>query len=342
MSFVHPLLLLTLAFIPIVAVLYVLSERRRARYAVRFTNVDVLATVVSERPWRRYVPTALFLAALAALCVGVARPQARTLVATDRAMVILVLDQSGSMFAKDVKPTRLAAAQQAVRTFLEHAPGRIRVGLIVFAGEPQVATPPTTDHDLVRTSVDALGTFPESPGTAIGDALAAATQLARQSLSDGSASPESTRGTGGQNGSSGQGVPARPLVTVLFLSDGSQTRGILQPLEGAARASAARIPVYTIALGTPEGTITRDFGGYQRTIPVPPDPQTLSAIAEETGGKFYDARSAEALQSAYARLGSTLGRVPGHTEITYAFLAGAAALLVAAGLLAAFWSPRLP
>jgi Ca-activated chloride channel family protein len=129
---------------------------------------------------------------------------------------------------------------------------------------------------------------------------------------------------------------------VLFLSDGSQTRGVLQPLEGAARAKAARIPVYTIALGTPEGTITRYFGGFQRTIPVPPDPETLSAIAEETGGKFFDARSAQAVRSAYAHLGSTLGRVPGHREITFAFLAAAAALLVGALGLAALWSPRLP
>ena len=194
MSFGHPLLLLTLLVIPAAVTAYVVIERRRARYAVRFTNVDVLATVVSGRSWRRHVPTALFLAALAALCVGVARPQARTLVPTDRAMVILVLDQSGSMFADDVKPTRLAAAQAAVRTFLEKAPKRIRVGLIVFAGEAQVATPPTTDHELVRASADALGTFPESPGTAIGDALAAAAKLAQQSLADAaSASPESQR-----------------------------------------------------------------------------------------------------------------------------------------------------
>jgi len=343
MTFVHPLLLLSLLLVPIAAAVFAVLEARRARYSVRFTNVDVLATVVSERQWRRYIPTALFLAALTALCIGVARPQAKTMVATDRAMVILVLDQSGSMFADDVKPTRLGAAQAAVRSFLERAPDRIRVGLIVFAGEPQVATPPTTDHDLVRSSVDALGTFPASPGTAIGDALAAATQLARQSLADGSGrAPESTNGTGGQSGSTGSEAPERPLATVLFLSDGSQTRGVLQPLEGAARASAAKIPVYTIALGTPDGTITRDFGGFQRTIPVPPDPQTLSAIAEQTGGKFYDARSAEALDSAYSHLGSTLGRVPGHTEVTYIFLAAAAALLAGAGVLAVLFAPRLP
>ena len=353
MSFLHPYLLLSLAIVPAASAFYVYIRHRRARYAVRFTNVDVLAAVATGpvSTWRRHVPTALFLAALSALCIGVARPQAKTLVATDKATVILVLDQSGSMFARDVRPTRLAAAQQAVRTFLDKAPKRIRVGLIVFAGEAQVATPPTTDHDLVREAVDQLGQFPEAPGTAIGDALAAATQLAQQALADtpaeGSASgatttPDPAGGTG-TTGAAGTGAaPKRPPVSVLFLSDGSQTRGVLQPLEGAARAKAAHLPVFTVALGTPEGTITRYFGGFQRTIPVPPDPTTLAAIAEETGGKFYPARSAEAVRSAYAQLGSTLGRTPGKKEVTYAFLAVAAALLTAAGVLSALWSPRLP
>ena len=343
MSFVHPFLLLTLLAVPGVIVAHAWLQRRRARYAVRFTNIDVLASVAGGRSWRHLIPLALFVAALAALCIGVARPQARTLVPTDKATVILVLDQSGSMFAQDIRPTRLGAAQAAVRTFLDKAPKRIRVGLVVFAGEAQVATPPTTDHELVRASVDALGTFPESPGTAIGDAIAAAVQVGQEALADGSASsPEGTTSTSPSTPGSGAATTAPPPVSVLFLSDGSQTRGVLQPLEGAARAKTARIPVYTIALGTPDGTITRFFGGFQRTIPVPPDPQTLSAIAEETGGKFFDARSAEAVRSAYAHLGTTLGRVPGHTEVTYAFLAVASALLVAAGVLAALWGPRLP
>src|SRR5262245_57847185 len=102
MSFAQPFLLLTLLALPAVLVAYRLLERRRARYAVRFTNVDVLASVGGGLPWRRFVPIALFLAALASLCVGVARPQAKTLVATEKATVILVLDQSGSMFASDV------------------------------------------------------------------------------------------------------------------------------------------------------------------------------------------------------------------------------------------------
>ena len=143
----------------------------------------------------------------------------------------------------------------------------------------------------------------------------------------------------------------RPPVSILFLSDGAQTRGVLSPLEGAAQARAAGIPVYTVALGTPNGTLTFDFGGFggqfpgpggPRTIPVPPDPATLRAIARTTGGQFFEARSAKSLQSAYANLGSRLGREPGSHEVTRDFVLAAAGFLLAAGLLGALWAPRLP
>jgi Ca-activated chloride channel family protein len=303
------------------------------RYAVSFTNVDVLAGVVRGRAWRRYVPPILFLLALTALAVGLARPRVATQVATNRSTVILVVDSSRSMEAQDVRPTRLGAARAAMRTFLEHAPSKLRVGIVVFAGDAQVAAPPTTDRDLLRSSIDAIGDFPGFGGTAIGDALAAAVELAIESTgSNAVRSLAAERPTGGTQGP----------VSILFLSDGHQTRGNLQPLEGAARAKAAGVPVYTIALGTPNGVLKRTFGPFQRSVPVPPDPDTLRAIAQRTGGRFFNATSAEALQSAYAKLGSSLGRVPGRSEVTYAFVAGAAALLVAAGLLSAFWSPRLP
>ena len=333
MSFDRPLLLLALLAVPAAIGLYVLAQRRRMRYALTFTNLELLAAVAAGRPWRRYVPPALFLLALTALCIAVARPHRTTMVASERATVILVVDVSGSMQAADVKPTRLAAAQAAVRTFLDRVPKRLRVGLIAFAGEPQVAAPPTSDHDLVRTSLDDLGFFPGYGGTAIGDALAAAVQLGVQSTSGAQTIAETTPKT-------------RDLVSILFLSDGHQTRGALQPLEGAQRAKDAGIRVYTVALGTPHGTLTRDFGGPfgggPRTIRVPPDPATLRAVAETTRGQFFNARSAEAVQSAYSKLGSSLGRVSGRTEITYAFLGAAALLLVAAGVLSALWSPRLP
>jgi Ca-activated chloride channel family protein len=334
MSFGHPLLLVALLAIPLAIALYRAAERRRMRYAIRFTNLDVLATVLPRRAWRRYVPPVLFLLALASLCVGLARPRVSTLVAKERATVILVIDVSGSMRSRDVKPTRLVAAQNAVRTFLDHAPRGLRVGLIAFAGEPQVASPPTTDRALLRQSLDDIGTFGAFGGTALGDALAAAVALGRQSVGGTPAS--------GSLASVTTAAPAKGLVSILFLSDGKQTRGMLEPSEGAQRAKDAGIPVYTVALGTPGGTVTGDFQGMERTIPVPPDPATLRQIAQTTGGKFFAAQSAESVRSAYASLGSKLGRTPGRTEVTYAFLAAAAGLLLAAGVLSAAWAARLP
>jgi Ca-activated chloride channel family protein len=248
------------------------------------------------------------------------------------------------MEAKDVKPSRLGAATAAVRTFLDRVPERLQVGLIAFAGEPALATPPTTDHRLVREALETIQWFPSFGGTAIGDALAEAVRVGQQAVigdSDNLASATSSPAR----------VQARGLVSILFLSDGAQTRGVLEPLQGAERARAAGIPVYTVALGTPGGTLQFGYGrggsspfggGFNRRVPVPPDPDTLRAIADRTGGEFFVARDAKSLQSAYAKLGSRMGRKPGRTEITYGFLAGAAGLLLVAGLLSARWSPRLP
>jgi Ca-activated chloride channel family protein len=337
MSFDRPLLLLTLLVVPLAVGLYLLAERRRMRYAVTYTNLDVLASVAGGRSLRRYVPPVLFLLVAAVLCLALARPQRSTLVASDQATVILVVDVSGSMHARDVKPTRLGAAQAAIRTFLERVPKRLRVALIAFSSEPEVAAPPSTDRDVVRASLDELDFLQGYGGTAIGDALAAAVELGKQAV----------RGQTGPQTIAYTAVKRNNLVSILFLSDGKQTRGVLQPLEGAQRAKAAGIPVYTVALGTPNGVLYPFAGGFgggavPRRIPVPPDPATLNAIAKVTGGKFFNARSADAVQSAYKELGSKLGRVPGHREVTNELLALAALVLVAAGVLSALWSPRLP
>jgi len=358
MTFDRPWLLLTLLIVPLAIGLYVLAERRRMRYAIRFTNLEVLAGVLGRRRlWKQYVPLAFFLLALTALCVGVARPNHTTMIPRDRATVILVVDVSRSMEARDVKPTRLAAATAAVRTFLDKVPKRLRVGLIAFAGDPAVAAPPTTDHGLVREALDTIQWFPGFGGTAIGDALAAAVELGQQSVADNENGNLASATTAAP-------TPTRGLVSILFLSDGAQTRGTLEPLQGADRAKEAGIPVYTVALGTPNGTLNfrfgqgggggggggggfgggvpPPFGSGGRRVPVPPDPETLREIANRTGGEFFAARNAKTLQTAYAKLGSQLGRKPGRSEITYGFLAAAAGLLLLAGLLSALWSPRLP
>jgi Ca-activated chloride channel homolog len=343
-TFESPWLLLSLLLVPLAVVLYVLAERRRMRYAVRFTNVDVLAGVVGERIWRRFIPLALFLLALASLCVAMARPQHTTLVPKDRATVILVVDVSRSMESTDVKPSRIGAATAAVRLFLDKVPSRLQVGLIAFAGDPAVAAPPTTDHGLVRQALDTLEWYPSFGGTAIGDALAEAVRLGQEAVGVGNGNLASVTTAAKQS--------THGLVSILFLSDGAQTRGALLPLQGADKAKAAGIPVYTVALGTPNGTLQFGGGqapqgfpgglGFSRRVPVPPDPATLRAIANHTGGQFFEARSSKSLRAAYSSLGSRLGRKPGTSEITFAFLVAAAGLLIGAGILSAAWSPRLP
>jgi Ca-activated chloride channel family protein len=278
------------------------------------------------------------------------------MVASDNATVILVLDVSGSMQAQDVKPTRLVAAQKALHVFLGKVPPRLKIGLILFAGEAEVSTPPTTDHALVSEAIDQTDFFRGFGGTAIGDAIALAVQVGLRSV-----------GVQGESVSALQ--PARSLaayrptaakprrsastlVSILFLSDGHQTRGILRPLQGAAKARAAGIPVYTVSLGTTGNTTLRGFpGGFPGVggggfgfgrRGLSPDPKTLKAIADDTGGKFYRAKSAGAAEDAYRSLGSKLGRKPGHTEVTDLFLAGGAFFLMLAGVLSSIWSPRLP
>ena len=354
MSFQSPWFLLSLVLLALAVGLWLLAERRRMRYAVRFTNMDVLATVVSEWSWLRLVPPALFAVALAVLLVGLARPQVERMVLTERATVVLVVDTSRSMQARDVEPTRLGAAQESVRTFLDTAPDKLRVGLVVFAGEAQVATPATRDHDLVRTAVDEMDTFLIYGGTAIGDALQAAVDMGERAVETDPAEEEEIAlpELGGTRSFAQAATCQEPApVSILFLSDGAQTRGFLQPLEGAALARDACFPVFTVALGTPSGTIARGaFGGGpfdpssgdSQRIPVPPDPETLRQIAAMTGGEFSEARTADALEKAYENLGSRLGREPSQTEVTFLFVALAAGLLVAAGALATLLSPRLP
>jgi Ca-activated chloride channel homolog len=357
-TFDHPLLLLTLLLIPAAVVAHRLITRRRMEYAVRYTNVDVLASVIATgRPWRRWLMAGVFLLALATLCAALSRPHVHRLVVNDNATVVLVLDVSGSMEAQDVKPTRLAAAQRALHAFLAKVPARLKVGLVLFAGEAQVATPPTTDHALVAQAVDDANYFRGFGGTAIGDAIATAVRVGLRSAGL-NGSSVTTMSSSQQLAAYVTASPraASTLVSILFLSDGHQTRGILTPREGADKARAAGIPVYTVALGTTGNTTMRGFpGGFQGgpgaigpggggfgPRGLSPDPTTLRAIADRTGGKFFRARSAGSVEQAYSALGSTLGRKPGSVEVTDWFLIGAAILLVLAGVLSALWSPRLP
>ena len=327
MSFDRPLALLALALLPAIVVGFVLMRRRRTRYAVRFTNLEVLRSITPRLSSRREAAVGgLLLAVLALLCVALARPHVNRVSPVENATVVLVVDTSRSMLAGDITPSRLEAAKAAARTFLDRVPDRLRVGLVKFAGEPTVAAVPTHDRALLHDSVDAINPFQSGGGgTAIGDALARSVELARESF----------RERGGTEAPSTGTVSG---VTILFLSDGRQFRGILPPEAGAALAKRAGIPVYTVALGTDDPSEQAGVFGFAQT----PDRETLRAIAKTTGGEYFAARSAGALSAAYDDLGSRLGRAKQRTEVTFLVVAVAALALTGAVLLSRLWAPALP
>jgi Ca-activated chloride channel homolog len=328
LSFDRPLALLSLALLPALLVGFVLVRRRRARYAVRFTNVDVLRGVTPRLSGRReWAVAGLFLAVLGLLCVALARPHVNRVAPVENATVVLVVDTSRSMLADDIAPSRLEAAKAAASAFLDRVPDKLRVGLVTFAGEATVTAVPTHDRLLLHRSVDAIDPFQSGGGgTAIGDALARSVELARDSFREGT-------------DAGAAGAPARVSgVTILFLSDGRQYRGILPPEAGAALAARAGIPVYTVALGTDDPSDQDDVFSFAQT----PDRDTLRAIAETTGGEYFAVRSARALSSAYGDLGSRLGRAEQRTEVTFLVVAAASLALAGAVLLSRLWEPALP
>ena len=277
MSFQSPLALIGLVLVPVLVGLYVLRERRRQSYATRFTTPALLPNLVGATPgWRRHLPLALFLVALAAMIVGVARPHASLSVKREEATVLIAIDSSLSMSSQDVRPSRLAAAKSAAKAFVEGMPKKFRVGVIGFAGRAYVALPPTEDRGLVRS---ALNSLKSGEGTALGDAVALGTRLARaERTSDG----------------------LIPPTAMLVISDGAQMSGRTSPDVAASQARSQHIPVYTIVVGTPDGVVNVPVaGGYQAQLRVPPSPDTLRTVARVTGGQFFTAPDAARLRQIY-------------------------------------------
>ena len=251
MTFQAPLLLGLLAVVPLAAAAYVLFQRRPRKFAVRYTNVDLLATVAG-RSWTRHLPAVLALLALAALLVAVARPE-RTVAAERReATVLLVFDTSGSMLATDVQPSRLAAAQGAGMTFTDAVPDEFRIGVIGFGSSAQQLSEPTTDHARVKATISSLQV---KGATAMGDAIKLAIDSARVPVPD------------------GLGGSRRLPAAIVLLGDGASTRGD-DPIDIVQQNKKYKIPIYTVALGSQNGTLTHTNPntGATTTEPVPARP----------------------------------------------------------------------
>ncbi len=337
MSFDWPIGLLALLLVPLALGAYFLVQQRRTKYAVKFTNLDLLANVVEATPgWRRHLPAALYLLALTALIVALARPQTTVQVPREEATVLLVTDVSGSMNATDIEPTRLAAAQESGRALVDELPEGFQIGLISFSTASRVLVSPTTERETVLA---ALETLESRGGTAMGEAILDALNVAR---------PPEGRGDGtgggepGNNDDQNDDAEDAPVIMVL-ISDGFNTDGTADPLDAAESASDMDVPIFTIALGTDDGIaeVTDNLGNIRR-VRVPPDKETLEAIAETTDARYFEAPSAEELDAVYEDLGSKIGYDEEEREITAWFAAAAAALVAAAGGLSLLWFNRFP
>jgi Ca-activated chloride channel homolog len=317
MSFLHPAVLVALVAIPLLAWWYAGEQRRRAKAASAFAAPALNASVAPRRPrWRRHVPMLAFALALAVLIVAAARPQRTVAVPISTATIMLANDTSGSMAARDVAPSRLAAAQRAANQFVAGVPDSVRVGLLEFNSRVTVLQAPTTDRSLVRS---ALAQLRVTGGTAIGDAIRTALH-----------SVASAAKTGGK----------QPPAAIVLLSDGSSDVGS-DPLTAAQQAAAAHVPIYTVVLGTASGTVTEKRGSGTVTVPVPPDPPQLAAIARISHGQAFTATNAKGLDTVYQHLGAELGHKKVKHEITAGFAGGGLVLLLLGSVASLAWFGRL-
>jgi Ca-activated chloride channel family protein len=313
MSFGAPLWLLALALVPAAVAVSIRARRRAKRYAIRFPAVSTLREAVAPQPsWTRHLPAALALAAIALLAIALARPRVTYRAATNEASLMLVTDHSGSMAATDVQPTRLSAAESAANAFIDQLPRTVRVGAIGFGSSADAVQGPATNHSAARALIDGESA---NGGTDTGDALELALQLL-------------------------QGSNAKhPPAAIVLLSDGAANTGP-NPVTVAQQAAHDRIPIFTVALGTPSGVI-QNPNPFQPSVPVPPDPQLMAQIAQVSGARAFNAQSSDELSSIYTHLGGQLSTVSRKREVTVVFAIAGLVLLLGGAAASVRWSSGL-
>jgi Ca-activated chloride channel family protein len=300
---------------------YLLAQRSRRKAAVRFSSVDLLASVAPRRPgWQRHLPAAAFLLGLVIFVFAFAQPARLVRTPVQRATVVLTLDVSGSMVATDVSPSRLAAAQTAARNFVQALPKGIQVGLVSFSTSANEDVAPTADRATLLAAINGL----QAGG---GTATASAINLSLQAIKSVPAATANKRAPG----------------TIVLMSDGSPTIGengmsaAASVQSETANAKAAGVKINTIAFGTSNGTVT--IGG--EVIPVPADPTAMAQIASGSGGRTFSAQSADQLKSVYNEIGRAVGYNVQHRDISAWFTALALVMLIAAAAGALVWNQRL-
>ncbi len=318
MSFSSPIVLIGLVAVPVLAAWYFGQQRRRRDAAAAFAAPLLTESVSPRRPgWRRHAPMLVFAIAIALLIAAAAKPQRTVAVPVNSAAIMLLNDVSSSMSATDVAPSRLGAAKKAASAFVSGVPGSVQVGLLEFARRPILLQSPTTDHAVTKNAI--AGLRPAGGGTAIGESITTAlhtlTTLPRK------------------NGK-------RPPGAIVLLSDGSSNVGP-GPLAAARQAKADHIPIYTISLGTANGTIRIKKNGQTVSTPVPVSSQELAAIAQASGGRTYTAADSSKASTVYAHLAVALGHKKVKREITADVAGGGLVLLLVGGAMTLMWFGRI-
>jgi Ca-activated chloride channel family protein len=302
MRFGLPIVLLGLFAVPVLLLVYVLTERRRFRSAAAFANPVLVPVIAPDSPGpRRHVPALLLLLTFVALTVAAARPEAVLKVPRERATVMVALDASKSMNATDMAPSRLATARAAIGRVLDALPERFRVGAVAFGKTARVLSLPTADREVVT---QALASTDTSTGTLLGDGVMTALRTLQRDWKDGGRAP----------------------AVILLLSDGNDTGSEVPPLVAAARAHNAGVPIHVVSIGDPESPAD--------VKPLPPNVGLLRSISESAGGRFFDAPTDEALLRVGDELGSRVGTREEVTEITVAFVGLGVLLAIAAAVAA--------
>lgn len=362
MTFIWMDMLWLLLLVPLLIGAYIWLLRRRKKAALRYANLAIVKQAMGKGVgWRRHVPPALLLLAITVLIVAVARPAAVVELASSRATVILSMDVSGSMRARDVEPSRIVAAQEAAKEFIRKQPPDVQVGIVAFASAAVLVQAPTIDREALY---QAINSFDLRRGTAVGSGVlvALATIFPDQSFDlDGSGNQRDQLGLpsfGGERERIGRTpgeldgllsateppakhIPVEPgsyeSAVVILLTDGATTTGP-DPVAAGRLAGDYGVKVFTVGFGSASGDVV-DFGG--RSMRAQLDATTLQAIADATEGEYYEATSAADLAGVYDSLSTRLISEKKLTEIAFIFAGAGALLAMAAAALSMLWFGRI-
>ncbi len=347
MTFLWPQNLWLLLALPIVVAAYLWLLARRKKTALRSAGLSLVKEAIGPaQRLRRHVPPLLFLLALAAMLLAVARPAATVTLPSQHETVVLAMDVSGSMRAEDVEPNRLAAAQAAARSFVNAQPGGTRIGIVAFAGAAQITQPPTASRDDVLAAIDSLQL---QQATAIGSGILVSLKALFPDAQFDLQSPHGRRmasaDASASTGASASGRPSpKPVApgsyssaAIILLTDGQSTTGP-NPIDAARLAAERGVRVFTVGVGTANGQIVRGEGWSMR---VGLDEESLKTIADLTRGEYFYAGNALDLKKIYQTLNSKLVLEKKETEITALFAAAAAALALVSAVLSLLWFSRI-